>query len=338
MQLKANQLAGHLRTGELPDVYLVTGSEQLLVDEACDAIVAAAKSLGFDERTLFEAAPRAPWNELFADAANMSLFASKRLLDVRIPARGLDRAASDAVRGYLKAPLPETLLLCRAVGLEWRQRDSAWYKAIDKAGAVVPIWPVAARDLPRWLAGRCRDQGLVLDSDALATLAERVEGNLLAARQEIEKLKLLGTTGPISARTVAEAVGDFTHFNTFELIDAAFAGRGGRARQMLHALRLEGVAIFMIMGALVGQLHRARELATGGNPRLARNRRQLISAAVDRLGLARVDALLKDCALLDMRAKGMLRGDPWQSLERVVLAIAGVLPPTLTREVQLLAD
>lgn len=352
MQLAANQLPRHLREGRLCDVYLATGDEQLLVDEACDDILAAAQKVGFSERTPFEAAPRAPWNELFADAANLSLFASKRVLDIRIPARGLDRPGSDALRNYIKAPLADTLMVCRAIGLEWRQRSSAWFKAIEKAGAVVPIWPISARDLPRWLAGRCKRHGLALSRDAVDLLAERVEGNLLAAQQEIEKLKLLhaGEAGEAGEKSMAEAaqaidveqvidaVGDSAHFDTFELIDAAFAGQAARVRKMLNALRLEGVPVFMVLGALLSQLRRARQLASGGNPRLPRNRQQAVAAAVRRLGADGIDALVRECACLDLQAKGMLRGEPWQSLERILLAVAGLQPPTLGEEADLLRD
>ena len=336
MQLKANQLARHLQSGDFAAAYLVTGDEQLLVEEACDHILAAAKRAGFDERTLFEAMPRAPWNELFSAAANLSLFSAKRLLDVRIPPRGLDRAGSDAVRRYLQEPLPDTLLVCRAVELEWRQRSSAWFKALDKAGAVVPLFPVSARDLPRWLDGRCRAAGLSLERDAIAALAERVEGNLLAARQEIEKLKLLAPAGSVSAADVAVAVGDSSHFDTFALIDVACAGNGARLRRMLAALKLQGVAIFLILGALANQLGRIRHLASGGNPRMPRNRIAAATAAARRLGVEGVDELVKECALLDMQAKGMLPGDAWDSLECILLALAGVRPPSLAKEADLL--
>ena len=332
MQIRANQLARHLQAGEFRDIYLVSGDEQLLVGEACDEIVQAAKRDGFDERMVFEAVPRADWQELISDAGNLSLFASKRLLDIRITERGLDRAGSDAIRAYLQAPLADTLVLCRAVGLEWRQRNSAWYKAIDKAGAVVPVWPVSANELPRWLEGRARSQGLTLDRDALEALCERVEGNLLAACQEIEKLKLLHPSGRIRIDDIESGVGDAAHFDTFELIDAAFAGRGARTHRMLNTLRQEGVAVFMIIGALVNQLQRARDLAAGGNPRVARNRLQTLNAAVRRLGADGIDELAKECALLDLQAKGMLRGDPWQSLERALLRIAGVAQATLAEQ------
>ena len=329
MQLRANQLPRHLAETGFAETYLVSGDEQLLVDEACDAIIDAAKRDGFEERTVFEAAPRAAWAELFRGAANLSLFASKRLLDVRIPARGLDQAGSAALRRYLESPLPDTLLLCRAIGLEWRQRTRAWYKAMDKAGVVIPIWPISSRELPRWLDDRCRAAGLRLDRDAIDALAERIEGNLLAAKQEIEKLKLLGSTGPLDRDAVIDAVGDSSHFDTFEMIDAALAGQAARTRKMLATLRAEGVAVFMVMGALVNNLKRARELAQGANPRLARNRRQLVERAVRRLGADQIDALLQDCAVLDLQAKGMLLGDAWESLEDVMLSVAGATRQSL---------
>lgn len=323
MQLRANQLPRHLSAGDLKDAYLVSGDEQLLVDEACDDILVAAKRQGFDERTVFEAAPRASWDDLFRGAANLSLFASKRVLDVRIPARGLDRSGSDALRRYLAAPFPDTLLLCRAIGLDWRARSSAWYKAVDKAGAVIPTWPPSVRELPRWLDGRCQAAGLRLDRDAIDALAERVEGNLLAAKQEIEKLKLLGGTAPLGRADVIDAVGDSSHFDTFEMLDAALAGHPARVRKMLANLRAEGVAVFMIMGAVANNLRRARELAHGQNPRLARNRRALVERFVGRVGAHRIDGWIRDCALVDLQAKGMLRGDEWESLEDIVLSLAG---------------
>ena len=348
MQINANQLGRHLAPAGQPgkplaSVYFVTGDEPLLVEEACVDIAQAARAQGFDERTLFDAQPRAPWQELFADAGNMSLFASRRLLDVRIPARGLDRAGSDALRKYLDAPLPDTMLLARAVALEWRQRSSAWFKALGKAGVVVMAWPVPARELPRWLDARCRAAGLQLHRDAIDALAQRVEGNLLAARQEIERLKLLqppagsdgkAEGGVITAEQVRDAVGDSAHFDTFQLLDAAFGGHRRRVRQQLAVLQQEGVAIFLVLGALANQLGRARELSLGGKPRLPPSQRSLVAAAAKRLGTAGIDRQLAECAWLDMQAKGMLRGDAWQSLERILLAIAGSQQQTLAGEAQ----
>ena len=336
MQIRAEQLHRHLEAGDLKSIYLVSGDEPLLVDEACDDIVLAAKELGYDERTVFEAAPRAPWSELLADAGNLSLFATRRLVDVRIPPRGLDRAGSEAIRGYVQAPLADTLVLCRAAGLDWRQRSNAWYKAIDKAGAVIPVWPIGDRELPRWLDRRCRRAGLELTRDALAAFAERVEGNLLAAAQEIEKLKLVHGKGRVGVDGIESSVGDAAHFDAFELIDAAFDGRPARVHRMLDTLRQEGVAVFMVIAALANQLQRAGELAAGSNPRIPRRRLPPLNAAVKRLGADGIAELQKECALLDLQSKGMLRGDAWQSLERALLAVAGMAQPKLSDEAEAL--
>ena len=204
------------------------------------------------------------------------------------------------------------------------------------AGAVIQVWPIGGRELPRWLEGRCRRVGLELDRDALDALAERVEGNLLAAAQEIEKLKLLHGKGRVGADDIEGGVGDAAHFDTFELIDAAFAGRAVRVHRMLDTLRQEGVAVFMVIAAFANQLQRARELAAGANPRIPRRRLPVLQATVRRLGPDGIDDLQKECALLDLQSKGMLRGDAWQSLERVLLAVAGVTQPRLSEEADLL--
>ncbi|MDE0692486.1 MAG: DNA polymerase III subunit delta [Gammaproteobacteria bacterium] len=323
MQIKSNQLQRHLDAGRFAPIYLVSGDEPLLVDEACASIVAAAEANGFSDRTRFDLAVDGGLEEALAGAANLSLFASKRMLDIRLPAKGLDRKGSDTIRRYLGSPPPSTMLLCRAVGLDWRTKSSAWHRAIDKAGAVVQVWPVGARELPRWLDQRCRVSGLQLDREAISILAERVEGNLLAATQEIEKLRLSGRKGTIGADEMRDAVGDSAHFDTFQMIDAAFAGQGARACRMARVLHQDGIPIFMVMGALVNQLRRAREVAAGGSPRMPRNRAQQVKRAVERLGADRIDALLRAAAVLDLQSKGMLRGDAWQSLERMVVAVAG---------------
>ncbi len=323
MQIRENQLSRHLDEGKFAPIYCVSGDEPLLVEEACASIVEAAEANGHSDRTRFDLAVDGSLEEALAGAANMSLFASRRLLDIRLPAKGLDRRGSDAMRRYLASPPASTLVLCRAPGLEWRARSSAWHRAIDKAGAVIQVWPVAARELPRWLEARCRASGLKLDREALSILTERVEGNLLAATQEIEKLRLSGRTGVIGAEEMREEISDSAHFDTFQMIDAAFAGDGARACRMARVLKQDGIPIFMVVGALASQLRRAREVAAGGSPRMPRNRAQQVRRAVSRLGADRIDALLRAAAVLDLQSKGMLRGDAWQSLERVVVAVAG---------------
>ena len=322
MQVRTDDLDGHLAKGLAP-VYLVSGDETLLVQEACDAIVEAARQRGHTERNVVDGAGGLDWNAVFASASNLSLLAERRILDVRLPPKGFDRKASDALRGYLAAPFDDTLFLIRTTRLETRQRSSAWFKAIDKAGVTVLVWPLGARELPRWLGRRCKAAGLELSRDALALLVDRVEGNLLAAVQEIEKLKLAGVRSPVDVDALSEAVGDSSHFDTFELMDAACAGEAARTRKVVRVLRQEGVPVFLILGAVASQLRHALRIARGERPRLPPQRVRALERLAKRLHTAGLEAAIAECALLDLQAKGMLRGDAWQSLERLALFLAG---------------
>ena len=335
MQLRANQLAKQIGSGPAT-IYLVWGDEQLLVDETAEAALGEIVKLGFDERHRVDMTTGGDWSEALNSARTMSLFATRRVMDVRLPGKGLDRKASDALRAYLADPVADTVLVCRSVGLDWRAKSSAWFKAIDQAGATIQIWPVSARDMPRWLERRAKTYGLTLSASAIEYLGERVEGNLLAAVQVLEKLRLADHEGVVEIEQIADHTGDASHYDTFEMIDAALAGRDERVLKMVRLLRLEGVAIFMILGALANQVRRVRTVALGGNARLSKQRAQVVGGAARRLGADGVDRLLTDIAILDLQAKGMMTGDAWQSLERILVAIARGVPADLERDRRLL--
>ena len=323
MQIKPGDLKRRLAAGLAP-AYLVSGDEALLVQEASDAILAAARAQGFAERSLIDGGSGMDWNATFAAAGNLSLFGDRRVLDVRLQKASFDRKASAALRDYLAAPPEDALLLIRAARLEPRQRSEAWFKAFDKAGAIVLVWPLAARELPGWLEHRCRAAGVALTPSALAAFADRVEGNLLAAVQEIEQLKLVAGSQPMDAEAVRNAVDDASRYGAFDLLDAVCAGQAARARKMLHVLRQEAVTSeFMLMGALNRQLRDALRLAAGRRPRLPPPRAQALERLSARVGAANLRRALAESALLDQQAKGMLRGDVWASLERLLAALAG---------------
>lgn len=319
MPLKLQDLASHLQ-GELAPIYLVSGDETLLVQEACDAIVAAARAAGYDEKSVLHAEPGFRWNDVVQDAASLSLFAERRIIDVRVAGNKFDRQASEVLREYARQPSPDTVLLIRSARLESRQRSSAWFKALDAAGAVLLVWPIGVNELPRWLNARLRAAELTLEPQALTHLAQQVEGNLLAAVQEIAKLKLAQLPQPISAEALAGVMEDSAHYDAFELIDAIFAGDLTRVSRMLGALRQEGVALFAILGALVAQLRRLR--GTGGG--MPPQRQRLVEGFLRRLGsAAAIDRVLAQCALIDAQGKGQLLGDAWLSLESLCLRLAG---------------
>ena len=323
MPVNPRDLPRRLAAGLAP-VYLISGDEALLVSEACDAVLAAARGQGFTEREIIDGGTGMDWNAVFAAAGNLSLFGDRRVLDVRLPKNRLDKKASQALRDYLAKPPADTLLLIRTERLEPRQRYEAWFKAIEAAGAAVLIWPLTPREFPGWLTERCRAGGVTLTQDALVEFVERVEGNLLAAVQEIEKLKLAGVAMPVGAQALRDAVGDASRYDAFELLDAVCDGAAARVRKMLHVLGQEGrVPVLMVLGALNGQLRNAARIAAGRRPRLAQRRLQRLERLAKRVGPAGLERALAESAMLDMQAKGMLRGDAWASLERLLVRLAG---------------
>ena len=320
MQIRPEQLSSHLE-GSLAPVYLICGGEPLLVQEACDEVIAAAHGQGYSERQIMHVDTSFSWAELRDSAANMSLFAERRLLDLRLTPKQFDRAASDALRAYLEAPAEDVLLLVRTERLDSKQRNTAWFKAFQKSAGVVQVWPVGVAEMLRWLARRCERAGIILDQDALTFFSERMEGNLLAAVQEIEKLKLLDLAQPVSLGALQEAVLDSSHYDAFDLTDAALAGQPGRVRHIITVLRQEGIQPLAAHGAFVSQL---RQLIEGPRHGLPKQRERLLREAGRRLGPPDLEQLLIDSALVDQRVKGLRQGDPWRTLELLLLRMAGV--------------
>ena len=327
MQVRPHEFGRHLE-GQLAPIYLICGDEPLIVAEACDDLLARAKAEGYTERDAVAVETGYRWSSLFESAGSMSLFAERRILDLRVPPKKFDREASDVLRAYLEKPVDDVLVLLRSERLDPGQRRSAWFKAIESRGVVVLAWPLGSGELSRWLAQRCRRAGIELSRDALARLQARVEGNLLAAVQEIDKLALAGLAQPISAEALDAAVLDASHYDAFDLVDGALGGQSARVRHMVRVLKAEGVAPLAVLGAVVSQLRRLLTDARGGVPP---QRQRLINDAKRRLDRRALEELLVDAARVDQQVKGMLNGDPWQGLEDLMLTLAGV--QTLRRDV-----
>lgn len=323
MQVKAEDLANHLSSQRGPSikpVYLVSGDETLLVQEACDQILQAARAAGYSERSVHYVEAGFHWHDLHHDAASLSLFAQRKILDVRVPVKKFDRQASDALREWMtKVELndpDDPILVLRTTRLEPRQRSSAWFKALDKVGVITLIWPMSVNQLPNWISARLRRAGLEVEKPAIIYLCDRVEGNLLAAAQEVEKLALLQLNQPICVEAMAQALEDTSRFNSFDLLDAMMAGDGARSSRILNSLKDEGVALFAIMGALTSQLRRM------GNSRGLPPARQRVMEQFARR-IKDVAPVLSECAIIDQQGKGQRYGDAWISLENLLLRLAG---------------
>ena len=332
MRLRAEQLTQHLGKGLAP-VYLVSGDEPLQLNEACDAIRAAAREAGADNREVMEAGTGFDWNTLLAEAASFSLFAEKKIIDLRIPSGKPGREGGKALAEYCGNPPPDTLLLLTLPKLDRQQQGSKWFKSIEKLGAVVQIWPVEPAQLPQWIERRMRSAGLEPTREAVQILAERVEGNLLAAQQEIEKLLLLHGAGPIDAEQLTAAAADSARYDAFELVDSALRGEAVRCLHILEGLRGEGVAAPVVLWALhheIAQLgaiavDRAKGMSIDHAMTRARvwdKRKPLLRRALGRLRPAQWLALLDECQAADAAAKGADPRDPWLLFEEILARLA----------------
>ncbi|RLQ20828.1 DNA polymerase III subunit delta [Seongchinamella sediminis] len=335
MRVYPEKLAGQLQQQLLP-VYLVSGDEPLLVQECCDQVRQAARRAGCSDREILDvSAPGFKWDEIIASAAAMSLFAERKLVELRIPSGKPGTEGSKALVEYLQVSEgSEDVLLIIAGKIDKQSTNSKWYKALDAAGATVQVWPVDARDLPRWLQQRVSAAGMAIDNEALQLLCERVEGNLLAAVQEVEKLKLLADDGRIGAATVTASVANNARYNLFDMTDNALRGNAAGSLKMLHGLRGEGTEPAVALWALLREirtLHQARQaMDAGQNPQQAlgalrvwKNRMSLMQGALGRHSRNSLNHLLEQASAVDGSIKGFAGGKPWDNLETLILDLAG---------------
>ena len=326
MQIYPEKLAQTL-SQSLKPLYLVSGDELLIVQEACDQILKCAKDQGFQERKIFEPGTDGNWDSLREEGASLSLFASKRIIDVRLSANKLDKDASVFLREWCDSPPEDVLLLIRTERLLPRQRKSAWFKSLDSIGGIILVWPIGQRDLPRWLNARLRSNDLQIGEEGLSYLAERVEGNLLSAAQLIEKMVLSKMQGEVSLDQLYEVIEDSSRFGAFDLVNATMAGESERLSHILSVIKEEGVSFFAILGALASQIRRV-----GGNLQgLPEAQKKVIGQFANRVG--NLDFVLSEIALLDLQAKGGVRGgSEWIGLERLLLRLSGLSQINLMSE------
>ena len=334
MRLNPDQLASHLQRNGLAPVYVLSGDEPLQLQECGDVIRQQARRVGA-ERTVMSVDKGFEWNQLFAESASMSLFASNRLLELRMNDQSPGKEGSEALATWAERPPPDTTLLITMEKLDKRSQQSRWYKAIDQAGVFVQIWPVEPSKLPDWIISRLKLQGKRIDRTAASLVAQRTEGNLLAARQEIDKLCLLCDGDEISLQQVQDSVSDSTRFGVFMLLEYALMGDGPRIAGMLRGLRQEGVEPIGLFGAIMWELRRlcaiAGRIANGARKdqvfeeyRIWNQRQTAINKVLARLESRQLDTLLAEAVLIDKSLKGAVKREPWELMENLLFRFAGV--------------
>ncbi len=338
VQLRQNQLAAHLAKGLAP-VYVVAGDEILLVQESLDAIRAAARKAGYSERQVLDVERGFSWHRVIEACASLSLFASQRIVEVRMAA-GPDDEGRKALQALATQLQRDVLLIVVCGALDKRQRESVWFKALESAGASLYAWPLKSDEFPAWLAARLGAAGVKADPDAVRLLAERTEGNLLAAAQEVEKLRLLFGSSQVSAAILVRAVADSARFEAFDLNDRILDGDALGAVRSLQRLREEGLSPLEILGALTWCLRSLAKAsihyARGGDAAAAldlagvrRFQQTKYLRALPRVRPAEALNWIRRAAQVDQMVKSGQEAAAWEELLTLLLAASGATPGPL---------
>jgi DNA polymerase III subunit delta len=339
MQLRLDQLASHLQKNLRP-LYTVWGDEALLAQEAGDAVRAAARAAGHSERQVHTVTgAHFNWSGLLGAAQAMSLFADKQIVEIRIPTGKPGKDGSDAIQRYCQALSDDVVTIVQLPKLDRQQQQGAWFTALDAAGVMVRVDPIERKALPVWIAQRLAAQDQRVESgDAgartLAFFADRVEGNLLAAHQEIQKLALLYPRGEVTFEQVESAVLNVARYDVFKLGEAVWAGQVGRALRMLDGLRAEGEAAVLVHWTLADDLRalkRVKDAMNFGRPlplalreaRVWGNKERLFERALPLFTDQALAELLHAAQICDGLVKGLKHPEwplePWDGLKRLVL-------------------
>jgi DNA polymerase-3 subunit delta len=331
MKLRPDQLEQNLQSNLSP-IYIVSGDEPFQLGEACQTIREQCKAQGVTEREVMHVDRSFDWYQLTDSANAMSLFAERKLIEIRMPTGKPGDAGAKVLLAYAQNPSPDNVLLLVTGKLDGRAK---WFKALEGAGVYVQIWPIEPARLPQWISMRLRQRGLMASSEAVKLLADRVEGNLLAADQEMEKLLLLNGPGQIDVQQVIEAVADSARYDAFGLMDAALAGDAPRVSKILFGLRGEGLEPIALMGAMNYQLRAMCAMAADvqqGEPldavlashRVWDKRKPLVRGALQRHNLKRWQGFIWKSGEIDRMIKGLAQGTVWDELLQLALRIAGV--------------
>jgi len=325
------KLTSHIKNANSP-IYIVSGDEPLLVQEVCDQIRSGLRNQGYTERDLFHAEANFDWQQVLFSASSMSLFAEQKLIEIRMSSiRPGDKGA--ALKTFAENPTPGTVILLVMPRLEKKVSSSKWFKTIEQAGAHVQIWPIELKALPGWVNTRFKKAGLKASREAVAIMVERIEGNLLAAVQEIERLKLVSSDGNIDVADVVEGVANSSRYDVFTLLDSAVAGDTRRTLKVVQGLKLEGVDMLYIVAMLSRELRSLAMMAIELNAtsldaalkkgRVWAKRKEPVSKCLRDHPAREFQELLSRLSDIDQMVKGIVTGNPWDELTSVVMALAG---------------
>lgn len=334
MRLAQAQLESHLKNG-MQALYVLAGDEPLAQRECLDAIRAAARAQGFEERTSLTVERNFNWQQLQNYGQSISLFATRRLLELSIPSGKPGVDGGKALVALAAKTIPDTTVVIILPTLERDAKNSTWFNALETQAQTITLNEVDAANLPKWIANRLAQQGQHTGTQTLEFLAHQVEGNLLAANQEVQKLGLLYPQGELSDETVREAVLNVSRYDAFQLGDAVLQGDAERTVRILQGLQDEGENAVAVMNPLMWVLRplvRIKQAEMRGeninnamtSARIYGDRQALVKRALSRLSLRQLEAALQKLADIDRTAKGVMLGDAWLEISRLCFGLARV--------------
>ncbi len=329
MNVRPDQLPSMIAKNTYP-VYMVSGDEPLQQMESLDLIRAFLRDNDYSEREVLDVDAQFDWQRLLDEAANMSLFATRRIVELRLPSAKPGRQGSQVIKDYLARPPEDTVLIINAGKVDGSAKKSAWYKAVDQNGLVVQCWPVPLDKLSHWLRQRFKARDMDADDDVLAYISQHVEGNLLAADQEIEKLYLLLGPGRITYADVAEAVTSQSRYSVFELVDMMLTGNSKRVVRIIAGLKAEGIVPVVVNWALAKDIRLLALVAqdtSSADFTLKRSgvwssRVAMFKSCLSRHSPRSLQLMLKRCAYLDAVSKGMIDANIWDEIETLCVRLA----------------
>ena len=335
MRLRPEQIETHLANTNIAPIYFVSGDEPLQKLECIDHIRTTARTQGYDERVVFNADKSFNWDSINQESGNLSLFSSKKIIELRLGSPKPGKEGARVLLEYAEKANEDNLLIISSDKMDKSTQNNKWIKAIEKTGVLIQIWPVNPAQLPGWIQTRVQAKQKRISMDAAKLIALRVEGNLLAARQEVEKLALLIDKDNIDVDDVIAAVADSSRYDVFDMIESAFLGKADRTLQMLTGLRNEGTEALALFGALMWEFRRtcamAYQLESGINLesifssyRIWEQKKRPLNAVLKRHSSKTLQQLLRYCAVIDKTLKSSRKEQAWDQLDILLLAIAGI--------------
>jgi len=336
MQLRLDALDGHLNKS-LSQLYVITSDEHLLALEAADKIRRTARAQGYSERDVLTVERSFKWGELLAANQALSLFGDKKLIELRIPTGKPGKDGGAALQAYVKDLSPDNLTLITLPKLDWQTQKAAWVGALQQAAVYIDIPQIERAQLPNWIGQRLAAQGQSADRQSIDFIADRVEGNLLAAHQEIQKLALLHEPGKLTYEQVHDAVLNVARYDVFKLSEAMLLGDPARLVRMLEGLKGEGEALPLVLWAVSEEIRTLLKLKAGmaqGRPlgallkeyRIWGPKERMMDPALRRISLAPLEAAMKAAAQVDKMLKGLrakaYSGDAWDAMLQLGLKVA----------------